>query len=55
MGGMQPHAQGRLELPNAERGRREPPLVPVKGSGPGRHLEFGIWSPELGENIFLWL
>lgn len=34
MEGMGPHVQGRLEPPEAGRGRKEPPLGPVEGGGP---------------------
>lgn len=33
-GGPWPHAQGRLETPDAGQGRKQPPLGPVQGAGP---------------------
>ena len=36
------HSQGRLETPEAERGRKDPPLEPLEGARPCQHLDFGL-------------
>lgn len=49
--GMRPHAQGRLEPPDAGRGRKEPPLVPGEGAQPrppgpqSPTWNRDVWSP----------
>ena len=46
MGGMLPQAQGRLEPPDAGRGRRDPSLEPPEGTDPDDTLILDLWSPE---------
>lgn len=50
-GGMWPQAQGRLEPPEAGRGRKEPPLVPVEGAQPCPVRTSHVWPPELEKMI----
>lgn len=49
-GGMQPQAQGRLEPPEAGRGRQDPPLEPPEGARPWDTLISDVWSPGLRED-----
>ena len=46
-GVMQPEAQGPLEPPEAEKGRKDCPLEPLEGAQPGRHVDFGLGASEL--------
>lgn len=48
MGGRRPPAQGRLEPPEAGRGRKDPPLEPLEGAQPWDPLTSHVWSPGWG-------
>ena len=52
-GRMQPQAWGRLELPEAGKGRKYPPLEPLAGLQSCNILISDVWSPGLGEDEFL--
>ena len=47
-GGRRPQAQGRLEPPEAGRGRKDPPLQPPEGAGPWDTLTSDVWCPGWG-------
>ena len=47
-GGRRPQAQGRLEPPEAGRGRKDPPLEPLEGAWPWDTLTSDVWSPGWG-------
>ena len=53
-GGRRPQAQGRLEPPEAGRGRKDPPLEPLEGAQTWNTLTSDVWSPGLGEDECLW-
>lgn len=52
-GGMQPQAKGRLEPPEAERGRKDPPLESPKGPRPCDTLISDFWSLKRREDEFV--
>lgn len=49
-----PQAKGPWS-PQTGRSREAPPLEPSEGARPYLHLDFGLWPPGLGENIYLLL
>ena len=51
-GGHQPR-NGRPEPPEAERGRKDPPLEPLDRAQPWDPLSSDVWSPGLGEDGYL--
>ena len=53
MGGMQLQDWGRLELPEAGKGRNNPILEPLEGLQSCDTLISDVWSPGLGEDEFL--
>ena len=50
---MQPQAWGRLEPPEAGKGRKNPILEPLEGLQSYDTLISDAWSPGLGEDEFL--